>query len=140
MTELQLPCQFGGIDASAAVKPHTLKLRKLLSNYCLKDYCKEIDEITPIFRIDGKLDKFNFRGCEKLRLQKKQRYITVDVGFPQSEWENKSEEQIKKFIYNSYLEAITLILIRLKKEKIEIKSAELLADLETVKKDFLKQL
>lgn len=77
----------GDVNAGKAISPHLYELRKLNYRFCDKIYCEEIDEIAPILRVDGDLAYWGFEGCEKLRLSKKYRYITIDVGMPRSRWE-----------------------------------------------------
>jgi hypothetical protein len=79
--------EMGGVKAAEAVQPHLIELRRLLKKYCNKQYTNELDEIAPILRVDGDLWFFEFEGCEKLRLSKKYRYITIDIGMPRSKWE-----------------------------------------------------
>ena len=65
---------------------HILAFRKLLGIHCKGPYSDEIDEFALILRIGGQMQEFDFEGCERIRRSRKQRYITVDLGFPSRRW------------------------------------------------------
>ena len=65
---------------------HILAFRKLLGIPCKGPYSDEIDEFALILRIGGQMQEFDFEGCERIRRSRKQRYITVDLGFPSRRW------------------------------------------------------
>ncbi|MFD1030793.1 hypothetical protein ACFQ1X_05050 [Metaplanococcus flavidus] len=75
-----------------------------------------MDEFDLALRVDGDLWYFNFEGCEKLRLSKKYRYITIDIGMPRSKWEGVTPIEIRKFLIDHAREALELMINRLKKE------------------------
>ncbi|MFD0048008.1 hypothetical protein ACFVHQ_01485 [Actinomycetes bacterium NPDC127524] len=133
---LTLGSDIGGIDAANAVEPHLRVLKPLLYKYCNKNY-SELKQLAPILRIDGKVTEFGFEGCEKLRLYKKQGYITVDIGMPKSRWENKSDFEIRRYLINKLEEALHLFLTKLNKEKINLNEEQLFNDLNKVKVEFL---
>ncbi|WP_028391111.1 hypothetical protein [Bacillus cihuensis] len=107
--------QMGDRYSAEAEQPHLIELRLLLEKHCNKIYSPQLDEFAPILRVDGDIWFFEFEGCEKLRLYKKQRYITVDIGMPKSKWQNKSSIEIKKYLIDSLVEALNLFVKRIKK-------------------------
>ncbi|ALC85157.1 hypothetical protein AM499_04505 [Bacillus sp. FJAT-22090] len=129
--------QIGDPKADKAVGPHLIELRKLLYKFCNKIYCKEIDEIAPILRVDGDLAYWEFEGCEKLRLSKKYRYITIDVGMPRSRWEGISAKDIRNYLIDNLKKALELMVKRLEKEKYNVKEDELWNDFAKVEGEFL---
>lgn len=102
--------EMGDVNTDKAVAPHLRKLRRLLDKFCNKIYCKEVDEFAPILRVDGVLGYWEFEGCEKLRLSKKYRYITIDVGMPRSRWEGITAIDIRKYLINQLNNALEFIL------------------------------
>jgi hypothetical protein len=129
--------QMGDINAANTVQPHLILLRQLLEAYCNKTYCKEVDEFAPILRVDGKSWYWEFEGCDKLRLSKKDRYITIDVGMPISRWKGIDEINIRKFLVSNLKYALVLIVNRLKREKYIVNDSELWADFSNVEEEFL---
>ncbi|MES9684871.1 hypothetical protein ABWK22_18625 [Gottfriedia acidiceleris] len=129
--------EMGDPYAADAVSPILIQLRKLLIQHCNKVYCKEIDEIAPILRVDGKYSEFNFEGFERLRLSKKFRYITIDVGMPQARWESKIDFEIREYLIVNLKSALEAMIKRLKKEKYEVQETLLWEDISEVEKQFL---
>ncbi|MFC6039536.1 hypothetical protein ACFPYN_08875 [Paenisporosarcina macmurdoensis] len=127
----------GDVNAGKVVGPHLFELRKLIYRFCDKIYCEEIDEIAPILRVDGDLAYWEFEGCEKLRLSKKYRYITIDVGMPRSKWEGLNGIEIKNYLIDNLKEALELMVKRLKKEKYKVNENELWTDFAKVEGEFL---
>jgi hypothetical protein len=136
-TYISFGTQMGDVNADKAVAPHLRKLRRLLDKFCNKIYCKEVDEFAPILRVDGDLWYWEFEGCEKLRLSKKYRYITIDVGMPRSRWEGITAIDIRKYLINQLNNALELMVKRLKKEKYDVNDSELWTDFAKVKEEFL---
>jgi len=60
---------------------HVLELRKLLAAHCKGPYSDEISEFALVLRVGGNMQEFDFEGCECIRRNRKDRYITVDLGF-----------------------------------------------------------
>src|ERR1700743_2755605 len=75
---------------------HVLALRKLLAANCVGPYCDEIAEFALILRIGGNMQEFDFEGCERIRRNRKEKYITVDLGFPPHRWRNRSNAEIRQ--------------------------------------------
>jgi hypothetical protein len=129
--------QMGDTNASNMVQPHLIQLRKLLKRYCNHTYCKEIDEFAPILRVDGEIWHWAFEGCEKLRLNKKDRYITIDIGMPISRWKGVGDIEIRSYLITNLKQALILIVNRLKKEKFLVIESKLWADFSLVEENFL---
>jgi hypothetical protein len=96
-----------------------------------------VREFALILRIGGEMMEFDFTGCERLRRNKKEAYITVDLGFPSHEWKGQSDRHIKQYLAHSVEQGLRCCVDRLKKDKTQVKSEELLADYEHVKKQYL---
>lgn len=62
--------EMGDPYAADAVSPNLIQLRKLLIQHCNKVYCKEIDEIAPMLRVDGSIQNLiskDLKGCGKVK-------------------------------------------------------------------------
>ncbi|MHB1000352.1 MAG: hypothetical protein ACYC27_14010 [Armatimonadota bacterium] len=127
----------GDLDAAETVQPHLITLRKLLRKYCNNKYAPELDEFAPIGRIDGEFGYWEFEGTQKLRLSKKHRYITIDIGMPKSRWQGVSPIEIRKYLLENLKQALVLIVQRLKKEKYDVDDVRLFQDFEKVEKEYL---
>ncbi|MHB1457197.1 MAG: hypothetical protein ACYC0V_09815 [Armatimonadota bacterium] len=128
----------GDEDAANAVSPHLIVLRKLLKLHCNKKYAPELNEFAPIARIDGEFGHWEFEGTQKLRLSKKHRYITVDIGMPKSRWQGVSPIEIRRYLIENFKQALHLFVGKLRKEKYEVDDVRLFEDFEKMEKEYLE--
>lgn len=118
---------------------HVLELRKLFAIYCAGPYSKEILEFALILRIGGKFQEFDFEGCERVRRNRKDKYITVDLVFPSSRWKGVSDRSLREYLSGIVETGLLCCLHRLKKDKVKVQSAALMTDFAEVKRRFLHQ-
>src|SRR5882762_343354 len=116
---------------------HVLELRKLLAAFCKGPYSEEISEFALVLRIGGNMQEFDFEGCECIRRNRKDRYITVDLGFPSRKWRGVSDSEIRRYLADSVETGLLCCLHRLKKDKVRVHEAKLMNDFTNVKQDFL---
>lgn len=114
-----------------------LGMRKLLAEFCKGPYSPEIDEFALILRVGGEMQEFDFQGCERIRRNRRERYITLDLGFPSYRWKGVTENDIRKYILDSVETGLLCFIRRLEKDKTQIDSAKLLNDFGRVKEMFL---
>src|SRR5713226_4158028 len=77
---------------------HVLEIRRLLATHCQGPYSSGIDEFALILRVGGGMQEFDFEGCERIRRNRKKRYITLDWGFPSSRWKGATGSNIRTYI------------------------------------------
>ncbi|MDA8235188.1 MAG: hypothetical protein M0Z31_10385 [Clostridia bacterium] len=130
--------QMGDTKAAEVVQPHLIELRRILKTYANVPYSSEIDEFAPIARVDGDIWHWNFEGCRKLRLNRKERYITVDIGMPRNRWEGASAKEIRCYLAENLKQALELFVKRLKKEKISVNEERLFQDYAKVEDEYLR--
>jgi hypothetical protein len=118
---------------------HVLELRKLLAIHCAGPYSKEILEFALILRIGGKFQEFDFEGCKRVRRNRKDKYITLDLGFPSSRWRGVSDRSIREYLSTIVETGFLCCLHRLKKDKVKVRGAALMTDFAEVKRRFLDQ-
>jgi len=116
---------------------HILELRKLLATYCKGPYSEEIAEFALILRIGGEFQEFDFEGCERIRRNRKGKYITVDLGFPSRRWKGANDSDIREYLAGIVETGLLCCLHRLKKDKVEVVDAALMRDFASVKRRFL---
>jgi hypothetical protein len=115
-----------------------LELRRLLAARCKGPYSDEISEFALVLRIGGKMQEFDFEGCERVRRNRKDRYITVDVGFPSRKWRGVSDSEIRRYLADIVETGLLCCLHRLKKDKARVHEAKLMNDFTNVKQHFLR--
>ncbi|MBZ5662655.1 MAG: hypothetical protein LAO08_19815 [Acidobacteriia bacterium] len=116
---------------------HVLELRKLLAIYCKGPYSDAIINFALILRIGGNMQEFDFEGCERIRRNHNQKYITVDLGFPSHRWRGVSDEQIRKYLAELVETGLLSCINRLQRDKTQVQASKLMSDFGFVKKMFL---
>jgi hypothetical protein len=116
---------------------HIIELRKLLADYCKGPYSPDIREFALVFRIGGELQEFNFEGCERIRRSRKEKYITVDLGFPSSKWKGATDTSIREFLAEAVETGLLCCIRRLEIDRVPTDADRLLADFAKVKQSFL---
>jgi hypothetical protein len=137
-TYITFGAQMGDSYVDVIVGSHLMALRKLLEKYCNVPYAEGIDEFAPILRVDGDLWHWEYEGLKNLRLMKKFRYITVDIGVPRKRWENVPPLMIRRYLMDNLKLALEAFVKKLKKEKIPVDDRRLFEDLSKVESEFLK--
>jgi hypothetical protein len=130
--------QAGGPEADAAVAPHYMPLRKLLSSKCNARYSSEVDEFALVLRIDGSVDKWSFEGCDRLRRSRTGRYITVDIGVPEVRWNDVSRGDLRRYLMDCVRQSFQLFVAKLKKDKTDIDADKLFKCLDHVAAAYLQ--
>ena len=116
---------------------HVVELRKLLAAHCKGPYSDEIAEFALVLRVGGKMQEFDFEGCERIRRNRKGSYITVDLGFPSRKWRGVPDSVIRGYLADIVETGLLCCLHRLKKDKAKIQQAKLMNDFRNLKKNFL---
>ena len=119
---------------------HVLEFRKLLAASCKGPYSEEISEFALVLRIGGKMQEFDFEGCERTRRNRKDKYITVDLGFPSRRWRGVTDAEIRKYLAEIVETGLLCCLHRLKKDKTKVREANLMDDFAKVKQHFLAKV
>ena len=116
---------------------HVLELRKLLAAFCKGPYSEEISEFALVLRIGGKMQEFDFEGCERIRRNRRGKFITVDLGFPSRRWRGVTDSEIRRYLSEIVETGLLCCLHRLKKDKTKVHEASLMNDFTKVKQHFL---
>jgi len=119
---ISFSAQFGGVDASTILKPHFFALKKEF--HVAQDLpCDAIREMAFILRADGAIQQFHFEGCENVELNRKKKYISIDVGVPIKRWQGRSDAEIAAYLIDSMWEGLEEMLARLAANKITCDAA-----------------
>ncbi|WP_286718840.1 hypothetical protein [Thalassolituus sp. UBA2009] len=111
-------------------------LYKLFNKYCTSTYCEEVDQYSPVIRVDGKISTFGDEGITRLRFAKKRKTITADIQIPISVWEPKSPNEIRDYIADKVRDSIEVFVARLKKDKIDVDDKKLFTEIDLAIKEF----
>jgi hypothetical protein len=128
--------EMGDTFASKAVDPHLLALRRIMWRYFTVPYTDPPLTFDPVLRVDGDLWYWQFEGCQKLRLMRKQGYITVDIGMPRNRCENVQPYEIRQYLMSNLKKCFQMMVAKLKKEKIPVDDKRLFGDLAKVEREY----
>src|ERR1700683_2609966 len=115
-----------------------LELRKLLAHYCQGPYSPEISEFSLVLRVGGKFREFDFEGCDRLRRNRKQKYITADLGVPTHRWRDVSDTAFRSYLIETVETGLLCCVRSLERDKTPIDSGKLMEDFAKVKQLFLE--
>ena len=120
------------------ISEYVLELRELLAKHCGGPYCDEIKEFALILRVGGALQEFEFEGCERIRQNRREQYITVDLGVPSYRWKSLSRQELREYLVETVKTGLLCCLERLARDKIQVNSGRLISDLIVVQDSYLK--
>ncbi len=92
--------QFGGPDAWNEIGPFFNKWSEAIDQSNAGCFLKNVDCLTIIWRVAGKLNDFDGgEGCERFEYQKKGHMLGIDLVVPVSSWANVSKRNFSEYIY-----------------------------------------
>lgn len=136
---LTMGAELGDPTSAAVLTSHLNELSRLLDLYCNKIYCAQLEEIALTLRVGGAIWSIDFEGCKNMRLNKKKKYIALEIGMPPEKWMNKPGIDLREFIMLHFSESLELVVRRIRKEGWEINDIELLSDFNRVKTIYLSE-
>ena len=83
------------------------------------------------------MQEFDFVGCERLRRNRKGRYITVDLAFPTKHWKDKSAAYVRQYLVVVTELGLRCCVERLQKDKVVFFQASILDDFQGARIEFL---
>lgn len=82
-TSISFAAQVGGPEASEIFKPHFRALKQASRDLVLSRF--PIAEIAFLLRVDGRFQKFGFRGLGSPHVNPSEGYISLDIGVQESD-------------------------------------------------------
>jgi hypothetical protein len=116
---------------------HVLALRKLLREMCPGPYSADVDEFALVLRVGGEMQEFDVEGCDRIRRSRKERYITVDLGFPSQRWKGATDQTIREYLVEAVETGLLCCIRRLETDKSPVESTKLMDCFAKVKNRFL---
>jgi hypothetical protein len=128
--------QSGGID-DGGLGHLKVTLYQLLNRHCRQTYCTSVDHFALGLFVSGSLDKFGPEGIERIRRNRKHRYIGADIVVPENAWRSRTQKQLKVYLAHQVREALRLCVLRLQKDGDEIDEQRLLGQVDKAIAKFL---
>ncbi|RBP49348.1 hypothetical protein [Arenicella xantha] len=133
---LSIGCQSSG--PNNGIGKIKVDLYKLIYKFCTSTYCSEVDHYALVLRVGGRHTDYDEEKIWKLRRHKKDRYIGIDIDIPKSVWTKKTTDELKVYLSEKVIEAVEIMILRLRKDKVEIEEKYLLNDLRNAISEFNK--
>ncbi len=124
-TKVTLGVQSGDPESSDATRPAFLRLRAQLEAHCTGPYSPDVAEFAIVLRISGSLARFDGEGVQKLRVNKRDAYITADYVVPEERWKGVPLAEIKRYFGAAAVETLQAMSQKLATAKIAIDATQL---------------
>ena len=118
-----ISAQYGDVESASVIRPHFQALKAALKAELDAIQCEQLRQFAYVLRVGGAITQFNFEGCERIDLNRKKQYISIDVGVPIARWKNCSDREIAEYLAASMREGLEQMLARLRAEKFECDEA-----------------
>lgn len=135
MRGVSLGAELGGPDVN--VGSSVLALRRLLAKRCRGPYSEEVLGFALVLRVEGSIKQYRPVGVDRIRRNRRNKYIAADVSIPASEWRDVSEEQFKQYLVAIVRAALETCVAHLLRQKVGVDGDRLLSDYEGVEAEFL---
>jgi hypothetical protein len=83
------------------------------------------------------MQDFDLEAGERIRRNRKDKYITVDLGFPSRRWKGVTDSEIRRHLADIVETGLLCCLHRLKKDKLKVHEVSLMNDFTKAKRHFL---
>ena len=127
--------QAGDRTAHQAVSRHVLELRTLLRQHCRGPFSREVDEFAIVLRVDGDIWHWEEEGVSRIRVNRKARTISADVGIPRGRWEVEPDV-FRRFLAESIAKALEEMAGHLAKKKLDVDLGSLREAVDTTMRAF----
>lgn len=131
--------QVGGSAADRATDEHVMALREVVRRFLKGPYSSEVIEFALLLRIQGDVGEWDWfvEGCSRLRRNRKDRYLSIDIGISSERWRDVPGRQLREYVAHCIREALQLFIDRLKRDKTPIDDSALLRDYSAAMKNYL---
>ena len=127
--------QAAGPDVN--IQQYVLQLRKLLARYCGGPYCNEVKGFALVLRIEGCLKSYGPEGIDRVRRNKKDRYITADIRIPAKRWKGVDGKEFSRYLSAAVKDALEVCGNRLRSQRVVVDIHRLLLDYGEAQAEFL---
>jgi hypothetical protein len=127
---LQVSAQYGDGFSKAAVRPFHKTLNQIFESTLRGKYFRSIETLSIVFRVAGKIWKFDGEGPERVKLLKQSREITVDLIIPEGRWRDLPPAQLRDYLDGQIRQCFQVLLSRARRADELINEESLVNDFE----------
>ncbi len=115
---IDFAAQMGDKESDAALLPHLKALKRAFLECGSALPCKQVEGMDYLLRVSGSIVKFEFEGCERIDLNRRKKYISIDVGVPVARWKDRSDLEIAEYLAVSMRDGLEQMLEKLRASKL----------------------
>lgn len=136
--EIQISGQYGDPLSSKIFSPLRIKLNRCLKENISKECFNTIMKFAIVLRVSGRISDFKSQGAESLEYWKKDKAISIDLVFSESQWLSTELGEVKKIMAEGTKECLELMIERAVKLGEVVDRVALRKDIEEAIADFLE--
>lgn len=136
--EIQISGQYGDPQADDIFWPMQKKLNDYFKKYIVGEYFKSITKIAIVLRVSGKISDFKSQGAERLKYWKKDKVLSIDLVFSESQWLGVDLSVVRKITAEGIKECLSLMMERAVKLNEVVDKEALMEDIENALANFLE--
>jgi hypothetical protein len=113
---------FGGGDVDVVIWPELAAQKRAFAIASGQPFSSDLNEIAFLIRADGKFQNFRFEGHENIKVDKRDKAVSVDIGVPVDRWRGKTRREIAEYLVGAMRNSISDVLAEASKRGLQADS------------------
>ena len=136
--EIQISGQYGDPLSSKIFSPLRIELNQCFKKNISREYYNTLIKFAIVLRVSGKISDFKSQDAERLRYWKKDKVLSIDLVFSESQWLGVDLSVVRKIMAEGIKECLNLMIERAVKLNEVVDKEALMEDIENALADFLE--
>ena len=136
--EIQISGQYGDPLSSKIFSPLRIELNQCFKKNISREYFNTLIKLAIVLRVSGEISDFKSQGAERLRYWKKDKVLSIDLVFFESQWLGVDLSVVRKIMAEGIKECLNLMIERAVKLNEVVDKEALMEDIENALADFLE--
>lgn len=136
--EIQISGQYGDPLSSKIFSPLRIELNQCFKKNISREYFNTLIKLAIVLRVSGEISDFKSQGAERLRYWKKDKVLSIDLVFSESQWLGVDLSAVRKIMAEGRKECLNLMIERAVKLNEVVDKEALMEDIENALADFLE--
>ena len=136
--EIQISGQYGDPLSSKIFSPLRIELNQCFKKNISREYFNTLIKLAIVLRVSGEISDFKSQGAERLRYWKKDKVLSIDLVFSESQWLGVDLSAVRKIMAEGIKECLNLMIERAVKLNEIVDKEALMEDIENALADFLE--
>lgn len=139
MKQVSVASEIGGVSFPENLAALIRNLSLLAREHCQGPYGSQINGFALVVRVSAEIKQYGVETIERIRRNKKDRYITADIVIPENRWKGLSQETFAEYLTSRVKAALLECVSALNKQKIDVDKERLLFDFAEAEAEFLNK-